>query len=398
VSSSEQHFVTSLPSPASPGPVVIPGSAIGMLGGGQLGRMFASVARQFGYQMQVFGEHSSSPAGQLADRSWPATFTDRDQLKEFAERVSVVTLEQENIPVETIQFLEQYVPVHPSAELLRASQHRLLEKTSLRSIGIPTADFLPIRTARELKEGLAEFGGTGILKTVTMGYDGKGQARLAANTDCNAVWSEFAVPEAILEREIEFDFELSVVAGRFMDGSVVCYQPSVNHHVNHILDVSVAPSPLISEQISREASAIAGAILEHFNAYGVLCVEFFLTTSGKLLVNEIAPRPHNSGHLTIDACASSQFEQQLRAVCGMSSGDVQQRRPAAMINLLGEHLQNATPERWQAVFAMSDVHVHMYGKSEARTGRKMGHITATADSAQHAELLARRARAVLMGQ
>lgn len=374
---------------------VAPGATIGMLGGGQLGRMFAAVARQFGYQMQVFGEGPESPAGQLADRSWPAGFDDQLQLKQFAERVSVVTFEQENIPVETVRFLEQYVPVHPSAELLQASQHRLLEKTSLRHIGIPTADFAPVHSAAELTTALREFEGNGILKTVTLGYDGKGQARLGSRSDVRAEWERLGVPEAILEREISFDCELSVVAARFMTGQVVCYAPAVNHHVNHILDVSVSPSPIVSPAISRQACEIATAILEHFDAVGVLCVEFFLTTDGRLLVNEIAPRPHNSGHLTIDACASSQFEQQLRAVCGLPPGDVSQNRPAAMINLLGDHLLNADSARWNAVFSLPNVRVHMYGKAENRIGRKMGHLTALAETAEEAERLARHARSLL---
>lgn len=378
--------------------VIAPGATIGMLGGGQLGRMFASAARQFGYGVQVFGDLPDSPAGQLSDRVWTATFDDQQQLRQFAERVQVVTYEQENIPLQTLQTLEPLVAVRPGARLLQAAQHRLLEKSSLRSIGIPTADFFRITSPQELAQRVAEFGGSGILKTVTLGYDGKGQARITPESSLPAVWSSLGVAEAILEREIQFTHEISVVAARFLDGQVVAYQPALNHHVNHILDVSVSPSPLIAERTAAQATEMAAAILEHFDAVGVLCVEFFVTASGDLLVNEIAPRPHNSGHLTIDACLCSQFEQQLRAVCGLPSGDVRQLRPAAMINLLGDHLLDVTPERWRAVFARPGVAVHLYGKAEARRGRKMGHLTVVADTAAAAEAEARAARALLMGQ
>ncbi len=378
--------------------IVSPGESLGMLGGGQLGRMFALAARRSGYHVQIFGDHSSSPAGQVADRSWPAALTEESQLRQFAEHVSVVSLETENIPVRTVEFLEQFVPVYPSRELLRASQHRLLEKTMLRSIGIPTADFFSVKGIEDLQNGLLQFGGTGILKTVTEGYDGKGQVRIASLNGGEAAWSSLKTEEAILEREISFDCEVSVVAGRFADGRVVSFRPTVNHHVNHILDVSVTPSSLLDPATEKQASEIAAAILEHFGTYGVLCVEFFLTKSGQLLVNEIAPRPHNSGHLTIEACRSSQFEQQFRAISGMPSGDVSQVCPAAMINLLGDHLMNATPERWQSVFAMPNVFVHLYGKAEARRGRKMGHLTVLAETSERAEATARKARAILMGE
>lgn len=368
-----------------------------MLGGGQLGRMFAAVARRFGYRIQIFGDQPDSPAGQLADRTWATAFEDQDQLREFARCVDVVTYEQENIPVETVRLLEEFIPVRPGAALLAASQHRLLEKSSLRGIGIPTADFFAITSVDELKIRLAEFGGSGILKTVTLGYDGKGQARLTAASDPADVWKQLGVSEAILEREIDFRCEISIVAARFTDGQIVTYQPSLNHHVNHILDLSTSPAPGISSALVQDARRIAGAILEHFDAIGVLCVEFFVTNDGRLLVNEIAPRPHNSGHLTMDACAACQFEQQVRAVCGMPPGDVRQSRPAAMVNLLGDHLMSADSERWRQVFAMSDVRVHLYGKSEARIGRKMGHLTVVAETADAAQQRALEARRALMG-
>lgn len=365
---------------------------LGMLGGGQLGRMFGMAARRCGYRIAMYGDPADSPCGQISDLSFPGDFTDHEALARFAQSVSVVTYEQENIPVSTVEFLQNFVPVFPGPQLLKASQNRLLEKTSLRSIGIPTADFLRITSAEDLIQGLAAFGGVGILKTVTMGYDGKGQAKIKETDDCHAIWKDFGVSEAILERLVDFQFELSIVASRFSDNSCHFFTPALNHHVNHILDVSISPSPEISARHTEESRQMARGILEHFDVRGVLCVEFFATPDGHLLVNEIAPRPHNSGHLTIEACHSSQFEQQFRAVCGLPSGDVTPRSPAVMINLLGEHLLNVTPERWSSVFAMKDVYVHMYGKAEARIGRKMGHITVLAGDCQTAEQRAREAR------
>ena len=375
--------------------VVQPGSVIGMLGGGQLGRMFAVAARQCGYGVQVFGDPPDSPAGQLCDRSWNSPFTDHDALRKFAQHVDVVTYEQENIPVATVETLLEFVPVFPGPELLRVAQHRLLEKTSLRSIGIPTADFLEITSAAQLQRGISEFGGHAILKTATLGYDGKGQQRVGPLSDSEAIWKSFNVPEAILEKIVPFAHELSIVASRFTDGSCSFFAPALNHHENHILDVSISPSPLISDRQTVDAQQIARAILEHFNVIGVLCVEFFATADGQLLVNEIAPRPHNSGHLTINACRSSQFEQQLRAVCGLASGDISTQTPAVMLNLLGDHLQQQSAAAWEKVFAHPNVHVHLYGKSEIRQGRKLGHLTVVGHDVVAAERLGRQVRSDL---
>ena len=377
--------------------VVPPGSTIGMLGGGQLGRMFAIAARQCGYGVQIFGDPQNSPAGQVSDRAWPSAFTDFDALRQFAKHVDVVTYEQENIPVATVEILLQHVPVFPGPELLRASQHRLLEKSSLRGIGIPTADFLKITSVADLQSGVAQFGGDAILKTVTLGYDGKGQARINSRSDFGEIWQSFKVSEAILEKVVPFAHELSIVASRFRDGTCSFFPPVLNHHENHILDVSISPSPLISERQTQDAQQIARAILEHFNVIGVVCVEFFATHDATLLVNEIAPRPHNSGHLTINACRSSQFEQQVRAVCGLSSGDVSIQSPAVMLNLLGDHLMNASPQAWQKVFAHPEIHIHMYGKSEIRLGRKLGHLTVMGNDVVAAERLGRQVRGALMG-
>ncbi|MCA9059453.1 MAG: 5-(carboxyamino)imidazole ribonucleotide synthase [Planctomycetaceae bacterium] len=375
-----------------------PGACLGMLGGGQLGRMFASVARRMGYRIHVFGDVAFGPAGQLSDRTWDAGFDDFEQLAAFGQTVDVVTYEQENIPVATVDHLSQQTAVFPGRELLRVSQNRLLEKSSLNAIGIGTAGFRPVHSATDLTNAAAAFEGRGILKTTTLGYDGKGQIRISAETDLASAWQSLNTSEAILEEEISFAHEISIVAARFGGGECRFFPPVLNHHVNHILDLSISPSPEIESRICGEAEQVAQAILEQFDVIGVLCVEFFVTTDGRLLVNEIAPRPHNSGHLTIEACAASQFEQQVRAVCGMAPGCTRQPRPAAMANLLGDHLMHATAESWARVFAMADVAVHLYGKVESRIGRKMGHLTCVADSAAVAASRVLAARAVLMNQ
>jgi 5-(carboxyamino)imidazole ribonucleotide synthase len=350
-----------------------------MLGGGQLGRMFALAARPFGFHIVTYGDVADSPCGQVSDHCCPNSFSDFDELARFAQTVSVVTYEQENIPLESVQFLENLVPVFPGSQLLKAAQNRLLEKSAVRSIGIPTADFLPVTSASELNSALETIGGDGILKTVTMGYDGKGQIRIRRGDDLSNAWNSLGVSQAILEKRIEFAFEMSLVGARFIDNSCHFFAPTVNTHVNHILDVSVCPSPLIAPALAEQARQITQAILEHFDVFGVLCVEFFAVSDTRLLVNEIAPRPHNSGHWTIEACHSSQFQQQFRAVAGLPSGNTQAISAAVMVNLLGDHLQNLTSERWQSACAVPNSAIHLYGKEEARRGRKMGHITALGD-------------------
>lgn len=372
-----------------------PGATLGMLGAGQLGRMFALAARAAGYRIAVYGGGPESPCGQVSDLCFDRSFDDQQSLREFAAAVDVVSYEYENIPLSAVEYLESLVPVLPDSRLLKISQHRLLEKRSLQQIGIPTAAFTEIRNADDLRRGLQEFGGQGILKTATLGYDGKGQLRIGGEIDAEQVLEGFAGVELILEEIVPFQLELSVLAAGFAGGQTRHFTPAVNHHVNHILDCSRTPDERLSPSIVAEAGAIATQILEHFGVIGVFCVEFFLTDSGRLLVNEIAPRPHNSGHLTIEACAASQFEQQYRAICGLPAGAVTAARPAVMLNLLGDHLVHATPDRWREVFAMTDVHVHLYGKLELRAGRKMGHLTALADDVDAAERIARAARKAL---
>lgn len=362
--------------------VVLPGSKIGVLGSGQLGRMFTIAARRLGYRVHVFSPDDDTPTGQVADVEIQASYTDLDAVAEFAKGVDVVTFEFENVPLEAVNAVDQFAPVYPDGKVLHLTQQRIREKTFLRSAGIPVTPFRVIKSSDDLQQ-VKDDELPGVLKTAAWGYDGKGQSKVDSLDQLNAAWNELNCDEAVLERFVNFDCELSIVAARGHDQSVAIYGPIVNTHRNHILDVSVTPSAELHENVVKEAIDLAHSILTELDLVGVLCVEFFLTTEGKLLVNELAPRPHNSGHLTIDAHVSCQFEQQVRAVCGLPLGAATQLRPAAMVNLLGDDWQGGEPN-WTQALQMQDLKMHLYGKKDARIGRKMGHITVLADTAKDA--------------
>jgi 5-(carboxyamino)imidazole ribonucleotide synthase len=363
---------------------VLPGSIIGVLGSGQLGRMFAISARRMGYRVHTFSPDRDSPTGQIADVEIDAPYEDLDRVREFAAAVDVVTFEFENVPAATAEAAAERALVRPAGDVLHTTQHRLREKTFLSSHGFPVTRFLAISQESDL----VEFG-PAILKTAGFGYDGKGQYRVNSLAETRAAWDKMGREEAVLEALVDFEAELSVIGVRGVNGDCVFYQPSWNQHVNGILDVSSSPYPY-----SAKAIEITRGLLEQLGVTGVLCVEFFLTRSGELLINELAPRPHNSGHLTIDACITSQFEQQLRSVCGLPLGSIEMLRPAAMANLLGDVWKNGEPD-WAAACSIPEVKLHLYGKLEPRPGRKMGHLTATAGTAHEAEQVVRRARARL---
>ena len=372
--------------------VILPGATIGVLGSGQLGRMFAIAARRMGYRVHTFSPDDDTPTGQVADWETQARYDDLDAVRAFAERVDVVTFEFENIPAATVEAAARYAPVRPSGFVLSTTQHRLREKTFLAGAGFPVVPFRAVRSLAELAAALAELGTPAVLKTAGWGYDGKGQAKIHSLEDAAAAWEKVATSEAVLEAFVDFQCEVSVVAARSLAGQMVDYGPIGNTHVDHILDVSVAPAELPPE-LARQAVQIAQAVLEALDLVGVLCVEFFVTRQGSLLINELAPRPHNSGHLTVDAAVTSQFEQQLRAICGFALGSAEQLRPAAMANLLGDLWQQGTPN-WAAVARFPHVKLHLYGKDQPRPGRKMGHLTtlaATTREAVETVLAARRA-------
>jgi 5-(carboxyamino)imidazole ribonucleotide synthase len=373
--------------------VILPGAVVGVLGSGQLGRMFAIAARRMGYRVHTFSPDSDTPTGQVADREVQAPYDDLDAVREFARQVSVVTFEFENVPAATAEAAAEFAPVRPGGNVLHVAQHRLREKTFLKAAGFPVTPFRAVRSEAELAAALVELGTPCVLKTAGWGYDGKGQIRIEAPADAAGAWESLRSAEAVLEAFIPFEREVSVVAARGRDGDFVSYPAIENTHVRHILDVSICPAPL-SEPLARDAADIARGVLESLEVVGVLCVEFFVTTDGRLLINELAPRPHNSGHFSFDACVTSQFEQQLRAVCGLPLGSADLLRPAAMVNLLGDLWHKGEPT-WAAALAIPEVKLHLYGKREPRPGRKMGHLTALAATPARARELALAARAVL---
>ena len=369
---------------------ILPNSTVGVLGSGQLGRMFALCARRMGYRVHTFSPESDTPTGQVADLEIEAEYEDLDAVRDFARNVGVITFEFENVPFETVEAAEKFAPVRPNGEVLHIAQNRLREKTFLSKNGFPVAPFRHVKSLDELEKSVADIGAPCVLKTAGFGYDGKGQARIKSIEDCGQAFADIGEQDAVLEKFIEFEREVSVVAARDLRGNFAHYGVIENAHKNSILDVSSAPA-FVSPQIEREAIEIARAILEKLDVVGVLCVEFFVTKTGKLLVNELAPRPHNSGHLTVDACTTSQFEQQLRAVCGFDLGESGFYKPAAMANLLGDLWDGGEPN-WANALRFPGVKLHLYGKAEARAGRKMGHLTALSDSAQSAAEIVRVAR------
>jgi 5-(carboxyamino)imidazole ribonucleotide synthase len=370
--------------------IILPGSVIGVLGSGQLGRMFAIAARRMGYRVHVFSPDDDTPTGQVADVEIQAGYDNLDTLAEFARAVDVITFEFENVPVAAAEMAARYAPVRPAGQVLHTTQNRLREKTFLHSAGLPVTPFAPVRSAAELDQALASIGVPAVLKTASWGYDGKGQVRVESYPQARQAWQSLEGAEAILERWIDFESEVSVVAVRGLDGKLACYEPITNTHRQHILDVSLAPSN-VSAQVAAAAVDIARSVLSRLEMVGVLCVEFFVTEPGDLLINELAPRPHNSGHLTIDAHVACQFEQQVRAVCGLPLASTEQLRPAAMVNLLGD-LWAAGDPSWLQACALPDVKLHLYGKREPRPGRKMGHLTALAHSTEAAAARALEAR------
>ncbi len=370
-----------------------PGATIGVLGGGQLGRMFAMAARRMGYLVHTLSPETDTPTGQVADVEISAAYEDLDAVRAFARRVEVVTFEFENIPAATVEAVGELVPVRPGGLVLHTTQHRLREKTFLANAGFPVTPHAHVRTPDELRDGLRRLGYPAVLKTAGFGYDGKGQRLIKSEDEATEAFAALDGQEAILEAFVDFRCELSVVAARVANGQTVHYGVIENRHQCHILDVSIAPANVPLE-VARAATEITDSLLEQLGVVGVLCVEFFLARDGKLYVNELAPRPHNSGHLTIDACATSQFEQQVRAVCGLPLGSPAQLRPAAMANLLGDLWQQGAPD-WPAACAFPPVKLHLYGKHAPRAGRKMGHLTALADTTDEARRLVLAAREAL---
>jgi 5-(carboxyamino)imidazole ribonucleotide synthase len=373
--------------------VIPPGSTIGVLGGGQLGRMFAMAARRLGYRVHTLAPEHDTPTGQIADVEINASYDDLDAVRAFAQAVDVVTFEFENVSAAAVAEAEKHAIVRPNGRSLAIAQHRLEEKTFLTGLGLPVAPFAPVRIDADLAAAARAVGAPAVLKTATSGYDGKGQIKIAQIPELAPAWDTLGRGDAVLEAFVDLDREVSVIGARGVDGEWSHFGPIENAHAHHILDVSVLPAS-VPDATAALAVDVTRRVMDALDFVGILCIEFFVTRDGRLLVNELAPRPHNSGHLTFDACRTSQFEQQLRAVCGLPLGSPEMLTPAAaMANLLGDLWSDGEPN-WAAALAMPDVKLHLYGKSSPRPGRKMGHLTVLAGSPEAAKsrvLLARQA-------
>lgn len=368
------------------------GAVLGILGGGQLGRMIALAARPMGLRTIVFTDEKNGPASQVADLTIVSKYDDLDALQKFAELVDVVTLEFENIPVAALEFLSGFVPVKPGVRTLFVAQNRQREKEFLASNNFPLAPWAVVTSLAELEAAATKIGLPAVLKTAGFGYDGKGQKLIVDIEELAAAWNGLGHSEAVLEKFISIDREFSIIGARG-NGQFSHFGPIENKHKNHILDISSLPAKL-PQQLAEQAVSITAAIMNELETEGLLCVEFFLTEEKQILVNEMAPRPHNSGHLTIEACPTSQFEQLIRAVLGLGLGNTTPFHSAAMVNLLGDIWQGGQPD-FASALDVPEAHLHLYGKHEARVGRKMGHITVVADSSSLAIELAQRSRARL---
>lgn len=352
--------------------VIGPGGRVGVVGGGQLGRMFILAARNMGYGVHIFVPESGSPAGRLADLEVSSDYLDEAAVREFARNVDVVTLEFENIPLQTMAWAAEHSEVRPRGEILHTTQNRMREKEFLARHGFPLPAWAPVATPEDLAAAAGKTGFPCILKTASFGYDGKGQRQLQSPVDLRGC--DLSAGPFVLEAKVPFVAELSVIVARGANGEAASYPVCENIHRNHILDTTVVPGR-VPPEVAARATVLAKDIADRLDFVGVMAVEMFLLGDGGLLVNELAPRPHNSGHFSIDACVTSQFEQQLRAVCGLPLGSPELLRPCAMANLLGDIWEHGEPD-WAAAAAFADVKLHLYGKAEPRPGRKMGHLTA----------------------
>jgi 5-(carboxyamino)imidazole ribonucleotide synthase len=362
--------------------MIAPGSLLGLLGGGQLGRMFTMAAQSMGYRVMVLDPGDHSPAGSVADEHLRADYLDRDALRTMASRCAAATTEFENVPAESLDFLAQQTIVSPAARAVAIAQDRIREKTFLADNGLDVAPFAVVNGDADLTDARVAPLLPGILKIARLGYDGKGQVRVSTPGDVRAAFASLGRRPCVLEKFLALEREVSVVVARGFDDSVTTFPVAENRHAQGILDMSIVPAR-IPAALAEGARDAAIRVAERLDYRGVLCVEFFVVDGGRLVVNEIAPRPHNSGHYTIDACVTSQFEQQARVLCGVPLGDTAMHCPAVMVNLLGD-LWGAGEPKWEQVLGHGRAKLHLYGKTEARPGRKMGHYTVLADDVEQA--------------
>ncbi len=395
-----------------------PGSTVGVMGGGQLGRMFAVAARRMGYRVHTFSPDEDTPTGQLADLEVAASYEDEAAVRKFASGVDVLTFEFENIPSRTIAWAAEECVVFPDGRALHICQHRLREKHFLQDAGFPLPRFLPVESKGELIAAVSQIGAPCVLKTASFGYDGKGQRKIDGFTDLSSLWEDVSLdlPKEgqsgggapfVVEQWVEFEMEISVIVARGVRGEMVSFPVCENQHRRHILDLTMVPAR-IDQEVAGRARQLAGDVAAQLNLVGVLAVEMFVRpipgaldgAPPQLLINELAPRPHNSGHFSFDASVTSQFEQQLRAVCGLRLGSAELLRPCAMANLLGDIWDEAKGAglpgpNWTDAAAFPDVKIHLYGKAQPRAGRKMGHMVAFGSNVEEAADRVAAARAAL---
>ncbi len=378
--------------------VILPPATLGMLGGGQLGRFFVSAAHELGYQVWVLDPDANSPAGKIADRHFCAAYDDYAALDEFAVGCAAVTTEFENVPAVTLEYLAKFIPVRPHAAAVAVCQHRVSEKDFLRDHGFPHGPYREINSAEDLLNAPANLF-PAILKVARFGYDGKGQAVVRDVAEAQQAFAQFKGETCVLEQRLQLDYEISVVLARDVAGQASAFPAAENRHRRGILDVSIAApgASSVSEATVRQAVVIAENIAAKLAYIGTMGVEFFVS-GGRLVVNEMAPRPHNSGHYTLDACVTDQFEQQVRALCGLPLGEARAHSAAVMVNLLGDLWYVGETYRepdWSALLAIPNLKLHLYGKHHARPGRKMGHFTVLDSDPQAALALALQARAAI---
>ena len=373
--------------------MILPGTTIGVLGGGQLGRMLAHAAKRMGYRFHVYEPSAHSPAGAVADKEVNAPYEDLAALTAFARECAVVTYEFENVPAAPLQAIEEVTQLQPHWRVLETAQNRSREKRWLREHGVPHAHFAEVAAGGDLAAAIRGVGLPCVVKTADFGYDGKGQLKVMTEPEIAAALVKFSGQPVVVEQFIPFACEVSAVVARSEDGAAQVFPVAENIHTNHILDFSIVPAR-VATAVAAQADALARRIAAEIGLVGVMGVEFFVTKSGDVLVNELAPRTHNSGHYTLDACATSQFEQQVRAICGLPLGETTLLSPVVMVNILGDAWKNGEPN-WAALTAHPNVRLHLYGKAEARPGRKMGHFTVTAGTADEALALARKYQAEL---
>lgn len=373
---------------------ILPNAMLGILGGGQLGRMFTIAARSMGYRITVLDPDAESPAGSIADVHLRAAYDDRAALDRIIETCAAVTTEFENVPSESLVYLAQRVRVSPSADSVAIAQDRIREKRFIADAGLPVAPFVPVDTAADLAGDLTALL-PGILKSARFGYDGKGQIRVATPADCLAAFTTLGRKPCVLERQVALRKELSVIVVRSSASEVVTFPAAENHHAAGILDVSIVPAR-VDATTAEYARRMALQLADSMDYVGVLAVEFFLLQDGDIVINEIAPRPHNSGHYTLDACATDQFEQQVRVLCGLPPGDSRLLTPVVMVNLLGDIWRDDEPA-WDELLTQPNVKLHLYGKKTARIGRKMGHFNVLSETVESALSQAERLKVMLGG-